>query len=321
MSGFLPDLASWALGSQGNNNDDDENDKNKNEETNTDNASDNQTLTKDEIRARRLGRLMNNVQIENSTNADPDSNAVDNRKPAASKKNSKENMKEEMKPKTPPPSSVSSTLECGAIKSGVAAKPAPDAFKLSSPTTGPPLKRHKEEPTTESNSNKSKFTAPESKLNKRKENILKKCLLVSIAKNNNSKNISTESKGLVPIEVEFNELDHENVSRHISEILAARLSMEPGTDSLLNTTPSQKPGIIAYLGHCHKLTSEQIKLMQQDRKSASSDDNHQILQLLLEIQKQVCEVKKKFNSIISNGFLLLTKFLQENFKILIYNLH
>merc|ERR1712232_1430747 len=96
-----------------------------------------------------------------------------------------------------------------------------------------------------------------------------------------------KDKSLVPIKVEFNDYEPENLSQNVSEILVERLSIEPG-DSSLDTTPPQKQGVIAYLGFCHKLASEQLRFIhEQNNANSKGEANKQMQDLLLEVQKQV----------------------------------
>lgn len=77
MSGFLPDLASWALGGgAGRNDGDDENGRTVNsnasgeDDANKEGANEGnqQALSKDEIRMKRLANLVNSIQVEPDTN-------------------------------------------------------------------------------------------------------------------------------------------------------------------------------------------------------------------------------------------------------------
>ena len=231
---------------------------------------------------------MNNVQIESSTNAKDDESANVTTKPEDSivadttttvKKDEELNdaekdvqMEEELKPaaseKPPPSTSSSSSSLLDASKNTKDATSSETAVKPA-PSTGPPKKRYKEGPT------KTAMTAG-SKLMKKKELMLKKCMGIVLS---NSNFMVKDDRSVVSIDVEFEQLESENLSQQISEMLVARLSMEPGSKAL-NTVPPQKPGIVGYCAHSHRVTADQIRLLQTNQ-SKSTDDDKEIVQRLV----------------------------------------
>lgn len=200
---------------------------------------------------------MSQIQIEN----DDDS---DDRKPAASASKPKTNI-----------SVKNNTLDSNSSRSA-----------LGNP--GPPKKKSKESPSeTTSHACMNSTGTPTSKLNKKKKELMLRKTLGVVLSNSSSKKKtkSSASNSHVLVDVEFDEITQQN----ITEVLVSRLYMDPA-DKALNTIPPQKPGIIAYLGHCHRQTCEQIKVINKDMNasnSKSTDDAKHILPLLTEIQKQV----------------------------------
>ena len=119
-----------------------------------------------------------------------------------------------------------------------------------------------------------------SKLDKRKELIVKKTLGVVLA---GSALASTEDRSNVVLTLD--ELDPQITLSSVAEILAARLSLSADSP-LLKTMPPQKPSLIAYLGHSFSRAAEEIRTLDGLDKAKDPAVNQALLELLQELSSQ-----------------------------------
>ena len=79
-------------------------------------------------------------------------------------------------------------------------------------------------------------------------------------------------------------------SRHVAELLTARLSLSPTSRELASTMPPQTNlGLIAYLGGCHRRAGEEIRELKQGMGSAKFKDSGEgeMCDILEQIKSQV----------------------------------
>ena len=133
------------------------------------------------------------------------------------------------------------------------------------------------------------------KLRRKKMLILRRVLLVTIGSDPADRNPSC-----VHLTLDDDDCDDSNDTndnkpssgfeiRQVAEILAARLSLSPSCQSL-ETMPPQKPGIIAYLGGCHKRAGEEWKEVRQAMEKKNNTEGEELCGILEEIRKQVGEL-------------------------------
>lgn len=275
MSGFLPDLANWALSGgagEGNNN------ENNNEEESNNNTSgggggggaaaagSNQAqLGEDEVRARRLARMEAMMSNQSSATAaaasssdtgptpmDVDSPAPTSAAAAAAKR----------------PAAASATPMD--ISTGDASTPKKSALpakkkaspKVATPREGTPSQQKKK--AKESHSGNPSDTAR--KLQRKKEMLIKKVLGITLK--------PATDPACVAIELDDSTVGVQNVA----EILATRLALSPDQ---LTTMPPQKP-LIAYLAQAHLKAGEELKSISSSKKDTAERE-----ELLQEVQRQV----------------------------------
>ena len=294
MSGFLPDIASWALGGGGgnadgggdgasnNNNNIDENEDNTNNETN--NNEQDQVVaeepTADEMRAKRMARLAA-LEQNKSTAISNDGNGgalgaknvadattpMDIDKPSPSvhiaPAPSPMEIDNNGKPK-PTPTSTNDTIK------DVTMEPAPKK-KIKAPPTSP--------------------ADPLVKLRRRKVLLLRRVLLVTVGDNASDRDPKC-------VHLSLDDDDIYNITKnpsgiqvcHIAELLAARLSLSPSSRSLETMPPQTNLGLIGYLGGCHKRAGEEMKELKQGGGSSKKKDdpsNEELCEILDEIRSQV----------------------------------
>lgn len=266
--GFLPDLASWALGggAGGNPSNAGENTNNPSAGDNGDvsgtanmNTSDEAPLTEQEIRARRLARM---EAMMSASTATPQPMEVDTTAATTSME-----ISPPRKSKTtgsPSTTHTSPTHEQPPLQTKKRAKESP-------PAAGPSV--------TPSNTS-STSSDPAKKLQRRKEALLKKILLISLSNGVNSGTSSIAMGDSTCVEITLDEPIPLGV-HSIAEILAIRLALPP---SMISTMPPQKP-LLAYLAAAHRTAAEELRNLQQVRKPKEGDQ--EMISILEEIQKQV----------------------------------
>lgn len=248
MSGFIPDLANWALrGGAGENeeNNDDSNNNNSSSNSSNNNRS-NETLqpqlSEQEVRARRMARVeaMQRQLQESQQSPKEDPMQVD------------------------PPAAAAAATETTPMEISNTSPP------RTKPVTSPP----KDQLQQRKRKTSSKITSPvdpSRKLQRKKEILIKKVL-----------NVTFESNAADPAAVVI-ELDKsDSIGVHtIAELLATRLSLSPDD---LQTVPQQKP-LILYLAQAHRKAGEELKVMRQASKPKT--DSADLQAILQEIQNQV----------------------------------
>jgi hypothetical protein len=263
MSGFLPDLASWALrGGAGNSTGDNNNDNDEGQTPGSQLDADGlPVLTPEQVRAQRLARIQ---QLQASTVSTSNNN------------NQPEPMQIDSPVKADGTSTVSSTTASETASASTSMQstsaPAPETTDSSTPTQKTDQKKQKM--TSDAKESSSTMDTTQ-KLQRKKELLLQKVLGIALNPNTSSKDNSC---------VLLDALEGTEVSaQNMAEVLATRLSLALD-DPVLQTTPLQKP-LIAYLAQSHRKASEELKSMQQmTRKTSGHDD---MMDLLQEIQKQV----------------------------------
>lgn len=153
----------------------------------------------------------------------------------------------------------------------IAPKPAPSSMK---PSVVDMQRKKKAKSVNESSSLRD--TTPAKKLQRKKEILLKKVLGVFLS----SSSLTFTDKNLVMVVMD----DCKVTVQNIAEILAGRLSL-PADSASLSTGSAQKAGLVGYLGHCHKMASEELKAMR--RKVKKDEETKEIEDLLEEIKRQV----------------------------------
>jgi ubiquitin conjugation factor E4 B len=254
MSGFLPDLASWALGggagSGTNRQNDDENNTGDGNENGTSVAPEPAT-TEAEMRARRLARmeatqLQQQQHHQQPVSQDPQPMEIDD---AAGI-----------------PSSVTKAATADSVVSPMQTEWTISSPKKVAPPNEPALKKVK---------NVSPATDPGRKLQRKKELLIKKVLNITMG--------STPSdRACIPISLDDNGSE---IGVHVvAELLATRLSMP--LSALSSTMPGQKP-LISYLASSHRKAADEAKTLRQSLTAKKQDSNAPLLEILQEIQNQV----------------------------------
>jgi hypothetical protein len=259
MSGFLPDLASWALRGGANNNDDADNNNNTND-NNEGPPVPTAALTEDEVRARRLRRMeaMMARQEEQATANEPQ--PMDVEEPASVKKD--------------PPSAAAARMETTTTSSPPRKKAAPESVTATTPYNSQQQKKKAKET----------HASPadvDRKLQRKKELLLKKVLQVSLVGT-----LTANDKSVALVLIDLDGSTQIGVST-IAELLATRLSLSPDS-KLLQTIPSQKP-LLQYLAQAHRLAGEENKNLQQQSNNSKKDTSTttELQAMLQEIQNQV----------------------------------
>ena len=273
MSGFLPDLASWALRGGANNNNDAD-DSNSNSNSNQGPAVPAAALTEDEMRARRLARMeamMARQEQQAAANVNVNVNANGNEPQPM----------DVDEPALAPSAAAATRMETTASSSPPRKKATPEPITAATPSNSQQQQQQQQKKKA-----KESHASPadlDRKLQRKKELLLKKVLQVSLV---GTLTASDNSAGLVLIDLDGSTLI--GVST-IAELLATRLSLSPDS-KLLQTIPSQKP-LLQYLAQAHRLAGEENKnLQQQSNKSKKEKDASTTIELqamLQEIQNQV----------------------------------
>lgn len=272
MSGFLPDLANWALrgGAGNNNNDDDDDDDNDSDSNSNDDDQQQQQqqpssssdpnpppLTADEMRAQRLAR-MEELQRRQQQEQQEQAAAA-----AATAGGGPEPMDVE-------PPSFNSKKDEAAAAPAAASKPKPQPVPENTTPNKQQQKQQHQASSTSSSTTPRKENYEGRKLQRKKEQLLRKVLGVtfkgsSAASGGNSSSPSNNafSSDGTPLVA----LDLDSGSAGVTEILVERISRMPSpndraTSSSRNINMS-KP-LLQYLGMCHKRASEELKTCKND---------------------------------------------------------
>lgn len=237
MSGFLPDIANWALRGAGDgaeNNDEDSG------ETTEQPTADTNPLTEQEMRARRLARM--------SGGPAPVSTMEGVEATAAKEQNEPTPMEvEDSKPAATP-----------------AKPPAVQQQMLEKPKAVPTKQEH-----SSTQVKKKKALSPldpARKLQKKKELLLKKVLQLVLAGGS-----ITDASGTCATVDLGGETDI--TVQTVAEILASRLS----TATTSGYAPGNNQKIIAYLGSCHKRATEEVRTLKQQKESKQVPELEEIL--------------------------------------------
>jgi hypothetical protein len=247
MSGFLPDLASWALrGGAGGEGADDNNDG---DDSNDGDAADvGEAITETDMRARRLARME-----------------------AMQKKQKGGQRQQQQRQQDPQPMEVDKTPSPAAVQPNAITSP------MDTEEVAPVSKKAKADlaaactPTNKPKPKPSTPQDPAKKVQLKKERLIRKILQLTFLPR------QERDKTCLHIEVD---IDGEIGVQTIAELLATRLSMPPS--DLQETTPSQKP-FIMYLAAVHRNAAEEAKDLRQKQK----DSDTPLLEMLQEIQSQV----------------------------------
>jgi hypothetical protein len=250
MSGFLPDIANWALrgaaGADG---------ANENEEggetTSTEQATpDSNPLTEAEMRARRLARMTGGAPAPASATME----GVETTKQTAENNNEPTPMEEVVVEEESKPAAA-------AIKSPTPVAAVVQQAMLEKPKAPIAIQQAKKKKALSP-------LDPARKLQKKKELLLKKVLLLVLTGGSLSDTTGTcmtvDLGGTTNITVQT-----------VAEILASRLS-----------TTSYVPGnqkLIAYLGSCHKRATEELRTLKQQKEAKQFPELEEIL---MEIKAQ-----------------------------------
>jgi hypothetical protein len=283
MSGFLPDLASWALGGGAGNGDAAADATEGGESTaaaaTVDDAA---PLTEREMRARRLARMDAMSSSASSSSA-----------PAAAA--------------TEAPQAMEVDSPSAAVAAAAASKSmdiSPPRKTRNSPTSKEPVVAESpaastgEQPSQQSKKKAKEFHAggtptnngnsdPAKKLQRKKEFLLKKILQITLTNGLNSTSASNSDPACVSMELD----DPIPLGIHsIAELLATRLSFSLPQ---IATMPPQKP-LMVYLANAHRKAGEELKMMRSSGSSSSKGDNakkqaenSELTSLLEEVQRQV----------------------------------
>jgi len=232
MSGFLPDLASWALrGGAGGEGADDNNDGDDNNDV--DGTDVGAALTEADMRVRRLERM----------------DAMQKKQQGGQQQQQQQDPQPMEVDKTPSPAAVQPTAITSPMETEeiapVSKKAKADSAAAFTPTTKP-----KPKPSTPQD--------PAKKVQLKKERLIRKILQLTFLPR------QERDKTCLHIEVD---IDGEIGVQTIAELLATRLSMPPS--DLQETTPSQKP-FIMYLAMVHRNAAEEAKNLRQKQKDSDT---------------------------------------------------
>lgn len=276
MSGFLPDIASWALGggaSQG-----EAAATNEDGEQNNSDVNNGPSISEEQMRAKRMARLAaleKTAAAENGNNdggdsgGDAPSSSMDVDKPPSS---------------VPPPSGgdaqpmeVDEVKPAASSSEDVTMKPAPKKKIKAPSSSAAPVAA----------------ADPQAKLRRKKALLLRRVLLVTFGDASSDRTSSCVHLALDDDDIYNTKKSPSGVQvHHVAELLAARLSLSPSSRSL-DTMPPQpnKSGLIGYLGGCHKRAGEEWKELKSrgNTKTKKSDDNSldELCEILEEIRNQV----------------------------------
>lgn len=287
MSGFLPDIANWALGGGAAGGGDDDgaaassNDNNAENDDNNEEASAPAILSADEMKAKRLARLAALEKMNSSaasTSADVSSGGddapMDVDKPSSAA--------------PPSPMEVDSEV----VENKPKSKPTPTKDEDVTMEPAPKKKMKSPPPSTTTTTTTSSSTAadPYAKIRRKKVLLLRRVLLVTVGD-------ATSDRTPTCVHLTLDDDDMYNTTKnpsglqkhHVAELLAARLALSPSSKCLNETVPSQgKLGLVAYLGGCHKRAGEEMKEIKQGKNNKKDDSLEELVEILQEIRDQVC---------------------------------
>jgi hypothetical protein len=287
MSGFLPDLASWALGGGAGSNNNDNNNNNNNNTTSS--TSGEAPLTEQEVRTRRLARMeamsrsTSTVSANTINNNSSDAMQVDGIDAVATTTPSAvgtsiPNPMEISPPRKNKTTATGMTLETSPSNQSSSQnhKKAKEGHSTTTTTTTvvpPPLGD------TASPIHTAISTSdPAKKLQRRKEVMIKKILHITLANGINAGAPPNTDPACVMMELD----DPIPLGLHsIAELLATRLAL-PLTS--MQTMPPQKP-LVNYLATAHRTATEELRTLRSNKKLKEGDE--ELLALLTEIQNQV----------------------------------
>ena len=280
MSGFLPDLANWALrgGAGGDNADNNDNDNDNEGEGTALAAAPEPAITEADMRERRLARM----------------EALQKRQQEAQAQAQQDPQPMEVDTTDTKPSSTTATT--------TAATTTTTATPMEMDSSPPVTKKAKGESvqtttataaaaaiastsTSVKAASKTKSTTPidpTRKIQRKKELLIKKVLNVTIYNRQHRDSACLHLD--LGLDDENNNADDKNggdIGVHtIAELLATRLSLPPS--QLRDTVPTQK-SFITYLATSHRKAAEEAKTLRQQQK----DSNQPLIEILKEIQTQV----------------------------------
>ena len=294
--GFLPDLASWALGGgAGGGSSNNNNNNNNNSSSSTHQDTSEAPLTEQEMRARRLARMEAATSSPSSTAAAEAGLTVN----------------------TAPPSEIPSPMDISPPRKNTKTTTAtmederssnnPNKNNSQSSTSASPtMKKAKETHSTASSlssplNNNNNNNDPTKRLQRRKELVIKKILQISLS--NGILATGGQDDGLVPSGgggiVTMALDDPIPLGVHsIAELLANRLAL-PLDQIQTIMSPSQPKSLLNYLAAAHKAATEEVRTLYSSISSStaattasstikkSKEGDEEILALLKEIQNQV----------------------------------
>mmetsp|Transcript_26329 Transcript_26329/g.47467 ORF Transcript_26329/g.47467 Transcript_26329/m.47467 type:complete len:1162 (-) Transcript_26329:106-3591(-) len=242
MSGFLPDIANWALGggaAQGGaaaNNDGGEQQENNDGDGNNNNEP---AMSEQEMRAKRMARVDERMAALEKESAAAAAAASSNNEDAPS---SMDVDKPSQTGGDAQPMEVDEVIKPAAASSpkDVTMEPAPKKKMKAPPAPTDPL----------------------AKLRRKKTLLLRRVLLITFGDASTDRTPSCVHLPLDDDDIYNSTKSPSGVHvRHIAELLAARLSLSPSSRSLetIGQNSSKVGGLIGYLGGCHKRAGEEWK--------------------------------------------------------------
>mmetsp|Transcript_39581 Transcript_39581/g.83197 ORF Transcript_39581/g.83197 Transcript_39581/m.83197 type:complete len:1166 (-) Transcript_39581:47-3544(-) len=280
MSGFLPDIANWALGggagasSNDPNNDDGEgsNDNNNNNEP---------AISEEEMRAKRMARLAALEKKESTADASASAESASGGEDAPSS----------MEVDKPPSGGDAQPMEVDdEVTKKPAAAPAPKDVTMEPA----PKKKIKAPPSSSSSSGTATASDPLAKLRRKKVLLLRRVLLITFGDAPSDRTSSCVHLALDDDDIYSAAKSPRGVQvRHVAELLAARLALPPSSKSLNTMPPQSKNGgaLIGYLGGCHKRAGEEWKelkaLMNKKTGNKKKEEEEELCGILEEIRNQV----------------------------------
>jgi hypothetical protein len=273
MSGFLPDIASWALrggassspAASGGGDDD----------VNGDRPTAN-NISEDEVRAKRMARL---AAFENKAKTtDASSSEIDGDGDGLGVR----------------PMDVDDVGEVA--RSTVDSKPV--SMDPSSPSSSSSQKRKMKSPpqpaslsSSSSSSSSAAAIDPLAKIRRRKAVLLRRVLLLTINNNDDDCGGPTPPSCVrLVLDDDFDGCDASVcpsgiIGRHVAELLTARLSLSPDSREI---SQSRSVGLISYLGGCHRRAGDEMReLRQQTSAGGVGGADGEMLEILEQIKVQV----------------------------------
>ena len=278
MSGFLPDIASWALGGGAGQGEAASNDD-------ADGAADRESggapaMSEEEVRAKRMARYAQAPAAGATPGADAGDGAAAGM--------------DVDPPVTAPPAAADAEARPMDVEDEEVAKPAAAVAAEATALAPAPKKKLKSPPAAGGGVAPGAAAAdPLAKLRRRKALLLRRVLLVTFGGAP-----ADRSPACVHLALDDDEMSDAARSpagvevRHVAELLAARLSLDPASQNLATTPPQSKLGLIGYLGGCHlRAAGEWKELKAQGSSKAKKKDEHleDLSQIVEEIRSQVRE--------------------------------